>query len=157
MSVTGFDLVDINNTVFNYVQATTNGLSFTAVSKLEISSCELIRWFDFATIPTPSGYATVPMIELNPNLSGIGFGAISINTSVIHPQQTQDAIFIDPLATIGYGIIVSNTFVNANLTTGVLANFDYDTQNTIIIQANSLIENGNAKGILNFTGNTVEL
>jgi hypothetical protein len=157
MTVFGFDLVDISNVVFEYVQATTNGLDFTASSKIEISSCEFIRWYDVSTNPTPSGFATVPMINLNANFSGVGYGAILFTGLVIHPQQTQDAINISNSCTINYGLIASNTFVDANLTTGILANFDYDVQNTIIIQANTLIENSNAKGILSLTGNTVFL
>ena len=56
MDINGFDLVDINNTLFFYIRATNFGLRFRDVSKLEISSCEIIRWFDESTIPSPSGW-----------------------------------------------------------------------------------------------------
>jgi len=46
MDIDGFDLVDISNTLFFYVEAPTIGCRFRDTSKLEISSCELIRWFD---------------------------------------------------------------------------------------------------------------
>ncbi len=117
MDVNGFDLVDINNTLFFYVKATNFGLRFRDTSKLEISSCEIIRWFDESTIPSPSGYSTVSMIELqNNNLAS--FGAVNINGCIIHPQQTQNGINIGTSSTTGFGTISSNAFVNVGLTTG---------------------------------------
>lgn len=117
MQVSGFDLVDMSQCLFFYVKATTDGCTFEDVSKLEISSCEFIRWFDESTLPTPSGYATASMIKLNANnLSS--FGAVNINGCIIHPQQTQNGIEIDPSSTTGFGTISSNTFVDTNLSTG---------------------------------------
>lgn len=116
MDVKGFDLVDLNNCLFFYVEAPTYGASFQDVSKLEISSCEFIRWFDETTIPTPSGYSTANMIELRGN-SLASFGAININGCIIHPQQNQNGIFVDPLSTTGFGTIAANTFVDNNLNT----------------------------------------
>jgi hypothetical protein len=110
MVIRGFDLVDINNCLFNYVEAPTSGLDFEDVSKLQITSCELIRWFDESTIPTPSGWATAAMINLLPN-NVVGFGAVNINGCVIHPQQTQIGINISALSTTGFGTISSNAFV----------------------------------------------
>ncbi len=82
-----------------------------------MSSCELIRWFDETTIPTPSGYATTSMIELqNNNLAS--FGAVNINGCIIHPQQTQNGIDIGTSSTTGFGTISSNAFINIGLTTG---------------------------------------
>ena len=46
MDIDGFDLVDISNTLFFYVEAPTIGCRFRDTSKLEISSCEFIRWYD---------------------------------------------------------------------------------------------------------------
>ena len=156
-NIEGFDLCDIQNTLVWYVQATTIGCQFKNVSKLQISSCEYVRWFDETSIPTPSGYATVPMVELVDNAGGSGFGAVNISGCVIHPQQTQDGIKISDLATIGFGTIASNTGIDIGLTTGVVANFDYDIQNSTIVQANQGIQNGNAKGILSLTDNIVLL
>jgi hypothetical protein len=110
MVIRGFDLVDINNCLFNYVEAPTSGLDFEDVSKLQITSCELIRWFNESTIPTPSGWATATMINLLPN-NVVGFGAVNINGCVIHPQQTQIGINISALSTTGFGTISSNAFV----------------------------------------------
>ena len=117
MDINGYDLVDITNTLFFYIKATNFGLRFRDTSKLEITSCELIRWFDESTIPTPSGYATVSMIELqNNNLAS--FGAVNINGCIVHPQQTQNGIDIGTSSTTGFGTISSNAFINVGLTTG---------------------------------------
>ena len=156
-NIEGFDLCDIQNTLVWYVQATTIGCQFKNVSKLQISSCEYVRWFDETSIPTPSGYATVPMVELVDNAGGSGFGAVNISGCVIHPQQTQDGIKISDLATIGFGTISANTGIDVGLTTGTVTSLDYDIQNSTIIQANQGIQNGSAKGILSLTDNIVLL
>jgi hypothetical protein len=110
MNVDGFDLVDISNTLFFYIQAPSIGLSFRDTSKLEISSCELIRWYDETTNPTPSGWATCSMIELRAN-NFASFGAVNINGCIIHPQQEQIGIDIGTGSTTGFGTISSNAFV----------------------------------------------
>jgi len=155
--IEGFDLVDMQNTLVWYVQATGMGCHFKNVSKLQISSCEYVRWFDETSIPTPSGYATTPLVELIANGVGNGFGAINISSSIFHPQQTQDGINISDLATIGFGTISSNTGINVGLTTGSVTNIDYDIQNSTIIQANQGISNGNAFSTMNLGGNLVYL
>lgn len=115
-TIEGFDLVDISNTLFWYIEAPNFGLKFISTSKIEISSCEFIRWFDETTIPTPSGFATCPMIELTG-----GMGAVNISGNILHPQLTQDGIKVDPASTVGAGATISaNTFVSANLGPGVL-------------------------------------
>jgi len=115
-TIEGFDLVDISNTLFWYIQAPNFGLKFISTSKIEISSCEFIRWFDETTIPTPSGFATCPMIELTG-----GMGAVNISGNILHPQVTQDGIKVDLASTVGAGATISaNTFVSANLGPGVL-------------------------------------
>jgi|GEM_PF-4099629 len=118
-SFEGFDLVDISNTLFWYCEAPNFGVTFLNTSKLEISSCEFIRWFDESTIPTPSGFATCPMIELLTDGGGSGLGAVNIGGSVIHPQQTQDGIKINSGSTTGFGTISANTLIDVNLTTGL--------------------------------------
>ena len=126
MDVKGFDLVDFNNTTFFYISSPTFGCRFQDVSKLEISSCEFIRWFSEASLPTPSGYATCSMIELQAN-SLASFGAVNINGCIIHPQQTQNALEISTSSTTGFGTVVANAFVTVGLTTGViLAGSTYD-------------------------------
>ena len=119
MDVKGFDLVDFNNTTFFYISSPTFGCRFQDVSKLEISSCEFIRWFSEASLPIPSGYATCSMIELQAN-SLASFGAVNINGCIIHPQQTQNALEISTSSTTGFGTVVANAFVTVGLTTGVI-------------------------------------
>lgn len=115
-TIEGFDLVDISNTLFWYIQAPNFGLKFISTSKIEISSCEFIRWFDETTIPTPANFATCPMIELTG-----GMGAINISGNILHPQLSQDGIKVDPASTVGAGATISaNTFVPFNLGPGVL-------------------------------------
>ena len=121
LDIKGFDLVDFNNCLFFYIEATNFGCRFQDVSKLEISSCEFIRWFDETSLPTPSGFATTPMIELQAN-NLASFGAVNINGCIIHPQQTQDGINISTSSTTGFGTIAANAFVNVGLTTGVVFN-----------------------------------
>jgi hypothetical protein len=119
MDINGFDLVDISNCLFFYVQAPTIGIRFRDTSKIEISSCELIRWFDETTIGTalPPGWATCSMIELrNNNLAS--YGAVNINGCIVHPQQTQNGIDIGTGSTTGFGTISSNAFITVGLTTG---------------------------------------
>jgi len=117
-SFEGFDLIDIQNSLFFYVKAPNFGIKVLNTSKLEISSCEFIRWFDESTLPTPSGYATASMIEILPNGAGVGVGAFQMSGCILHPQLSQNGIKINPLSTTGFATISSNTFVDANLITG---------------------------------------
>jgi hypothetical protein len=84
----GFDLIDIENTLFWYIKAPTIGVRYLNTSKIEITSCEFIRWFDETTIPTPGGWSTAAMFEIQPNGAGVGIGAVNITSSLFHPQQT---------------------------------------------------------------------
>lgn len=161
LDVKGFDLVDFNNCLFFYIQATNFGCRFQDVSKLEISSCELIRWFDETSLPTPSGFATVPMIELQSN-NLASFGAVNINGCIIHPQQTQDGINISTSSTTGFGTIAANAFVNVGLTTGVVfsptlsglpdysqtATYKYD------VFSNQGVLNSTSGAVMTVSGNT---
>jgi len=161
-SFDGFDLVDISNTLFWYCEAPNHGVKFTNTSKIEISSCELIRWFRESTIPAPANYATCPMIELVNGTSN--FGAVNINGCVVHPQQTQDGIKIDTASATGFGTISSNAFVTVGLTTGVVfspvlgglslpdysqaATYNYD------VFANQGVLNSVSGAVMTISGNT---
>ena len=118
MDIDGFDLVDISNTLFFYVQAPNIGCRFRDTSKLEFSSCELIRWFDETTTGSPSGWATCSMIELRAN-NLASFGAININGCVIHPQQTQNGVYIAGGSTTAFGTVAANSFVPSGLTPAI--------------------------------------
>ena len=163
MDIDGFDLVDISNCLFIYVKAPTIGLRFRDTSKLEINSCELIRWYDETTNPTPSGWATCSMIELRNN-NFTSFGAVNINGCIIHPQQTQNGIDIGTSSTTGFGTISSNAFINVGLTTGTIflpeipvvllpdysqtATYSYD------VFANQGILNSTSGTVMTIIGNT---
>ena len=163
MDIEGFDLVDVNNCLFFYIKAQNFGLRFEDTSKIEITSCELIRWFDETTIPTPSGWATCSMIELLPN-NLASFGAVNINGCVIHPQQTQNGIEISAGSTTGFGTISSNAFVTVGLTTGkiflpeipVLLLPDYSAAQTLgyDIFANQGVLNSTSGCVMTLTNNT---
>lgn len=161
MDINGFDLVDINNTLFFYIRATNFGLRFRDVSKLEISSCEIIRWFDESTIPSPSGWSTVSMVELqNNNLAS--FGAVNINGCIIHPQQTQNGIDIGTRSTTGFGTISSNAFVTVGLTTGEiflpiasgLADYSQTATYNYDVFANQGVLNSTSGCVMTLTDNT---
>jgi len=161
-NITGFDLVDISNTLFWYIKATNYGVRFTHTSKIEITSCEFIRWFDESTIPVPSGFATCPMIELMSTAGGANFGAVNINTSIFHPQQIQDGIKISSGSVTGFGTIAANTFVDVNLTTGLKFFPDPSTGGysnseclNYTISTNQGIPNSDAYMLVTFTGNTI--
>lgn len=165
MDIKGFDLVDINNCLFFYIKAQNFGLRFEDTSKIEITSCELIRWFDETTIPTPGVWATCSMIELLPN-NLASFGAVNINGCVIHPQQTQNGIEISAGSTTGFGTISSNAFVTAGLTTGkiflpeipVLLLPDYSAAQSLgyDIFANQGVLNSTSGTVMTLTGNSTD-
>lgn len=113
----GFELVDINNTLFWYIEGN-RGLTFTDVRHLEMSSCELYNWYDEATA---TNYSTASMINLTANQSdNQGFAVVNINSCIVHPEQTQNGIEIDPNSTTAFGTISSNTFIDVGITTGEL-------------------------------------
>jgi hypothetical protein len=163
MDIKGFDLVDFNNCLFFYIEATNFGCRFQDVSKLEISSCEFIRWFRESSLPTPADFATCSMIELRPN-SLASFGAVNLNGCIIHPQQTQNGIDIDTSSTTGFGTISSNAFVNVGLTTGVVFNPvlsglpDYSQTATynFDVFANQGLLNSTSGAVMTVSGNTTD-
>jgi len=162
MDIDGFDLVDINQCLFFYIKATNWGLRFRDTSKLQITSSELIRWFDETTLPTPSGYSTVSMIEFRANGVGPGFGAVNINGCIIHPQEVQNGIDINTGSTTGFGTISSNAFVNSDVTTGKvflpeasgLPNYSDSATETYDIFANQGVLNSTSGVVMTLSGNT---
>ena len=158
----GFDLIDIENTLFWYIKAPTIGIRYLNTSKIEITSCEFIRWFDETTIPTPGGWSTAPMFEIQSNGAGAGIGAVNISSSLFHPQQTQDGIKIDNSSTTGFGTISANTFVNVGLTTGVvfspvafgLPDYSQTSTQAYDVFANQGVLNSTSGVVMTMTGNT---
>lgn len=153
-TILGFELVDINNSLFWYITGTI-GIQFQDVRHLEISSCEVFNWFDESTGLI---YSTAKMIELMANgVDNVGFAVVNINGCIVHPEQTQDGLLMNALSTTIFGTISANTFINVGLTTGTLFDVDYDVQNAYIIQANQGATNGNSFATMSLTGNLVYL
>jgi hypothetical protein len=157
LEVSGFDLVDISNSIFQYFTGA-GGNTFASVSKLEITSCEMIRWYDEATQTT---YSTGFMIDLL-SVGAAPFGAVNINSSIIHPQQTQNGINIRSGSITNVGTISSNAFVSSGLTTGVvfspvafgLPNYSDATTETYDVFANQGILNSTSGTVMTLLGNT---
>jgi hypothetical protein len=51
--IEGFDLVDIQNCLIWYIQASGMGCHFHNNSKLQLTSCEYVRWFDETNVSVP--------------------------------------------------------------------------------------------------------
>lgn len=141
--IDGYDLVDIQQNVFTYIQGgstlgTPLGIFTNNVSKLELNSNELIRWYEEGQPANTNPFAG-NLIQINGTCGGH-----LISSNVIHPRVTQDGINIDSATTFAAGINISaNTFVTAGLTTGVVlntnSNASYDL--TAIQEANSALSN----------------
>jgi len=134
--ITGFDLVDLNNCLFQYNYPPDFHYKHEDGSKLQITSCEFIRQGERANPIT--NWGTSPMVSLLGS-----FGAVQLTSSLYHPQQTQDGIFLDNSFTALEALISSNVFISLGLTTGQLINY-----NTSISQYPFLIVSDNT-GILN--------
>jgi hypothetical protein len=141
----GFDLIDISQTLFYYFQSrsdsgTQTGVLFEGTSKVELNSCEFLRWFEEATIASPINYFVGNMIEFinatAPTVSG--FGAVNISGLIVHPQQNQNGIVVDNAATFGFANLTSSVFVDTNLNTPTYLPLviDIDLQPSWIVEAN---------------------
>ena len=84
MFIEGFDLVDLQNTLTWYIQATSIGCQFKNVSKLQISSCEYVRWFD-ETNTSAAEWSGVTAYSIGDVVifGGIFYKALTANTGVI--------------------------------------------------------------------------
>ena len=93
------------------------------------------------------------MIELKANgVDNAGFGAVSISSCIMHPQQTQKGISV--LGTAGFATISSNAFINVGLTTGAVLDLDINAQPSYVLETNQGVVNGTAIGETRLTGNT---
>jgi hypothetical protein len=148
MLIEGFDLVDVSQTLFYYFQAPSVaqpqfGISLLGSSKVEFTSCEFLRWYDESTNPTPSNFFEGNMLQFENHPSGVGFGAVNLATLIVHPQQNQNGIFIDPAATFGFANLTGSTFVDANLNLPTYQPLviDINTQPSWIVEANQNVPN----------------
>lgn len=114
MDLNGFKLIDIDNCVFRYVRATNFGLRFQDVDQLSIQNSQFFDWFNNSSPGT--GYATVPMIELEANNIS-SFLSVIVDGCYIHPQDVQKGMEISTSSTTLYGVISNNVWANAGLGT----------------------------------------
>ena len=158
MTVEGFELVDLSNTLIWYSDGTT-GAQFQAIRHLELSSCEFYNWYEENPGSAPSGYSTSRMIELLPTTGSgnVGNGVVNIGTNIIHAEQTQIGLYVDPSSTTAFGTIAANTFIEAGQTTGAnLGGSTYDSGSMLNydVGINQGIEDATAEIFLTLSGNS---
>jgi hypothetical protein len=112
MTIVGFELVDINNTLFWYITGS-HGLEFQSVRHLEISSCEIYNWYNENDTGSfaPSG---TRMIEILPNTGSVNTPVVNINSCIVHPEQGQIGLYVDSGSSTLFGTVAANTFIDAN-------------------------------------------
>ena len=117
MDITGYDLVDINNTLFFYIRATNFGIRFEDTSKIQITSCELIRWFDETLIGTSEfdellGYLAGQKVIYNGVFYeaqfGNGPGPFNDADWVATGYSTVSMVELQPTAVAQYGAVNIN-------------------------------------------------
>ena len=140
IDASGFDLIDLNQVLFQYNEVSGKHVYFDSGSKLQISSCEFLRQANRSL----TTFGTAPMITIAQ--TSTNWGAINISSNLIHPQQTQDGIdlkIITPLE----AVISSNTFISVGLTTGVLIKYQAGSINnypSLVVSDNSGVRNEKA-------------
>jgi len=148
----GFDLIDLNNCLFTYIESGFTGapqafIQFTATSKVQLSSCELLRFYQEASNPTPANFYNGDMVGFrNDPVSLVGIGAINVTGCLLHPQQNQNGLFFDPTLTILENTVSSNTFIDINLNTPTyqvvqINNLAGGAGEKSVIEGNSIVPN----------------
>jgi len=114
MQTVGYDLIDLNNCIFTYFESGSPspvGVKITDCSKLQLSSCEFLRWFQEGGTPATT-FFNGNMLDLNGTLN-----ALNITGSFFHPQYDQNGIDTTLVSSVIEGTISSNTFIDINLNT----------------------------------------
>lgn len=140
LDITGFDLVDLNQVLFQYNEVSGKHVYFDSGSKLQISSCEFLRQANRAL----TTFGTAPMITIAQ--TGTTWGAINISGNLLHPQRSQDGINLGTITPLE-AVISSNTFISVGLTTGQLINYtagDINNYPSLIVSDNSGVKNQKA-------------
>jgi hypothetical protein len=141
MSIVGYDLVDLNNCIFTYFESgspTPVGVSVVNCSKLQLSSCEFLRWFQEGGTPATTFFNGNML-----NLSGT-LNALNLTGSFFHPQYDQNGIDTTFLAGVIEGTISSNTFIDINLNTGggfQVLNLNPTIAPSYVVEGNSIYPN----------------
>ena len=150
VNITGFDLVDLNQVLFQYNNVASRHFRCQASSKLQVTSCEFLRQYTEGS--NPVSYGSAPMIDL----SGT-FEAVNIGNNLIHPEQSQDGIRLQPAFNATESVIASNTFIKTNLISGVLLRYGAGSINnypSLIVSDNTGIKNQKALLSANSQNNT---
>jgi len=140
MNINGYDLVDLNNCLFTYFESGSPspiGISFGNNSKVQLSSCEFLRWFQEGGTPATT-FFNGDMLKFGGILN-----ALNLNGCFFHPQYDQNGINTTSITTAIEGTITSNTFIDINLNTPT---FNVLVVNPIVaplyvIEANSIYPN----------------
>jgi hypothetical protein len=114
MNINGYDLVDLNNCLFTFFESGSPspiGISFGNNSKVQLSSCEFLRWFQEGGTPSTT-FFNGDMLKFGGILN-----ALNINGCFFHPQYDQNGINTTFITTAIEGTITSNTFIDINLNT----------------------------------------
>lgn len=112
MLIDGYDLIDFNNCIFTYFETgslTPIGINISNGSKVQLSSCEFLRWFQEGGVPA-STFFNGNMLQF----TGI-LNALNLNGSFFHPQYDQNGIDLSAVSSVLEGTITSNTFIDINL------------------------------------------
>ena len=139
VNITGFDLVDLNQVLFQYNHVASRHFRCLDCSKLQVTSCEFLKQYNENN---PASFGSAPMIDL----SGT-FEAVNISNNLIHPEQSQDGIRLQPSYTSTESVIGSNTFISTNLVSGILLRYGAGSINnypSLIVSDNTGIKNQKA-------------
>jgi len=136
VSITGYELVDINQTIFEFCNPTNRHLFVGESDNIKISNCILQKSFD---VIVPSNFGTAPLIELSGNC-----GLVNISGNIISTSNTQDGI---KLSSAGPAFTSTSTFLGGNIfysdgSTGLLLN--YIEEPGIMVSDNAGVKNNRA-------------
>jgi hypothetical protein len=136
--ITGYDLVNISQTVFEFCNPTTDHLTIIASYTIQISNCTLFKSYDPALTP-PNGAGTAPLISLG----GIS-NSVNITGTIINTISAQDGIRVDNAFDARKALIGGNTFYSA-ASTGQLLNYDVSFHPNLQITGNAGIKSNRAR------------
>jgi hypothetical protein len=145
MTVDGYDLIDLNNCIFTYFETGSPspvGVSLSNNSKVQVTSCEFLRWFQEGGTPATTAF-TGNMLEFNTQVN-----AYNINGCFFHPQYDQNGIDLSAVVATLEGTITSNTFIDINLNTGggfQVLNIPTAVAENAVVEANSIVPNSRAQ------------
>jgi hypothetical protein len=101
--ITGYDLIDINQTVFEFCNPTLNHLTISSCDKLQVANCTLYKSFD-----AQANFGTAPLLWLQGSILGA-----SIIGCIFQPADAQDGIRSDSVVN-PEGLLISNNIFKGN-------------------------------------------